>query len=464
MAVTWWQWLAGYIYTRTLSVLCTARLYNYCVFKLPPTSSAQCRRVWVCVQSASNWFRWFKQSINTTDSARYDCMILSHSLMCLILLFLPNTTVPSPSVSISHDGGTESLYSGTSLTLTCVVTVSSNAVDISQVVVNSTWSKDGSPLPTQTRAVVTPFLEFSNSNNSFMSTINFSPLDDAADSGVYSCSVTLSPLGNYIEGSSTNQFINITVQSELMMHEVTMCDFMRSFSWSELPDPVIDIIRNGSTIIGTELSLHCSVDHVEGLINPPIIIWSWVLDSAGSGPSVMDTAVGSLLHFNPLMAANRGTYWCNVTIEVPEIDLFLNASSAEISIGMLRTWLILLVLISLISTDPQHCLNTTFFPTNATLLWNFNQTNGYNLTCDRSMPNDNDSDSLDYLQNEESCIIIGLNPFTSYTCNVTELVDNEERPLTQCLFTTAQAGEYSKANQTHVLNLCVESCSSWTSS
>ena len=96
--------------------------------------------------------------------------------------------------------------------------------------------------------------------------------------------------------------------------------------------------------------------------------------------------------------------------------------------------------------------------------WNFNQTNGYNLTCDRSMPNDNDSDSLDYLQNEESCIIIGLNPFTSYTCNVTELVDNEERPLTQCLFTTAQAGEYSKANQTHVLNLCVESCSSWTSS
>ena len=139
MAVTWWQWLAGYIYTRTLSVLCTARLYNYCVFKLPPTSSAQCRRVWVCVQSASNWFRWFKQSINTTDSARYDCMILSHSLMCLILLFLPNTTVPSPSVSISHDGGTESLYSGTSLTLTCVVTVSSNAVDISQVVVNSTW-------------------------------------------------------------------------------------------------------------------------------------------------------------------------------------------------------------------------------------------------------------------------------------------------------------------------------------
>ena len=229
MAVTWWQWLAGYIYTRTLSVLCTARLYNYFVFKLPPTSSAQCRRVWVCVQSASNWFRWFKQSINTTDSARYDCMILSHSLMCLILLFLPNTTVPSPSVSISHDGGTESLYSGTSLTLTCVVTVSSSAVDISQVVVNSTWSKDGSPLPTQTRTVVTPFLEFSNSNNSFMSTINFSPLDDAADSGVYSCSVTLSPLGNYIEGSSTNQSINITVQSELMMHEVTMCDFMRSF-------------------------------------------------------------------------------------------------------------------------------------------------------------------------------------------------------------------------------------------
>ena len=206
------------------------------------------------------------------------------------------------------------------------------------------------------------------------------------------------------------------------------------------------------------------MDHVDGLINPPIIIWSWVLDSAGSGASAIDTAVGSLLHFNPLMAANRGTYWCNVTIEVPEIDLFLNASSAEISIGMLRTWLILLVLISLISTDPQHCLNTTFFPTNATLLWNFNQTNGYNLTCDRSMPNDNDSDSLDYLQNEDSCTIIGLNPFTPYTCNVTEFVDNEERPLTQCLFTTAQAGESSKTNQTHVLNLCVESCSSWTSS
>ena len=123
--------------------------------------------------------------------------------------------MPSPSVSIFHDGG-DSLYSGTSLTLTCVVTVSS-AIDISRVVINSTWSKDGYPLPVQTRTVVTPFLEFSNSNNSFMSTINFSPLDEAADSGIYSCSVTLSPLGNYTEGALTNQSVNITVQSELLL-------------------------------------------------------------------------------------------------------------------------------------------------------------------------------------------------------------------------------------------------------
>ena len=108
----------------------------------------------------------------------------------------------------------------------------------------------------------------------------------------------------------------------------------------------------------------------------------------------------------------------------------------------------MLVVMSLISTDPLECLNTTFFPTNATLLWNFNQTNGYNLTCDRSMPNGNtDNDSLEYLQNDDSCTIIGLSPFTSYTCNVTEIVNSVERPLTRCLFTTAQACEPFKICQ-----------------
>ena len=197
--------------------------------------------------------------------------------MCLILHVRPTYTVPSPSVSISHDGGTESLYSGTSLTLTCVVNVSSSAVDISQVVVNSTCSKVR--------------LSSVNSSQNCSDTVSRVFQQQQTPSCLLSTSVhlTMQLTVEYtaaqwhclrsvtiFEGSSTNQSINITVQSELMMHEVTMCDFMRSFSWSELPDPVIDIIRNGSTIIGTELSLHCSVDHVDGLINPPIIIWSWV--------------------------------------------------------------------------------------------------------------------------------------------------------------------------------------------
>ena len=77
------------------------------------------------------------------------------------------------------------------------------------------------------------------------------------------------------------------------------------------------------------------MNHVEGLINPPIVAWSWLLDSAGSGDSAVDSSVGPQLNFNPLTAADRGTYWCNVSIQVTEINLSLSASSSEIFIGML---------------------------------------------------------------------------------------------------------------------------------
>ena len=121
--------------------------------------------------------------------------------------------MPPPSVSISHDGA-EPLYSGTSLVLTCVVTIS-NAVDMSAVLVNSSWSKGGHPLSDQgSRVVETPFLQLSGSNNTFVSSIHFNPLYDMADSGMYSCSVAVSPVTNYTEGTSANQSITISVQSE----------------------------------------------------------------------------------------------------------------------------------------------------------------------------------------------------------------------------------------------------------
>lgn len=95
----------------------------------------------------------------------------------------------------------------------------SSAVDTSMVVVNATWSRGGQPIPAHgdSRVTAGSLLQLPGSNNSFVSSLQFDPLDDESDSGVYSCSVSVTPAmaaNHFIEGTSVSQSMTITVLSE----------------------------------------------------------------------------------------------------------------------------------------------------------------------------------------------------------------------------------------------------------
>lgn len=97
-------------------------------------------------------------------------------------------------------------------------------------------------------------------------------------------------------------------------------------------------------------------------------------------------------------------------------------------------------------TDPQACSNITYFSTNVTLVWNQDFDSNYSLYCKEDYPSLNAREQdIRYLQNDKGCTVIGLRPFTSYSCNLTvaRLLDEITPPdeaMRLCRFTTAEDG------------------------
>lgn len=122
-------------------------------------------------------------------------------------------TVPPPSVMVMTDS-MEPFYAGTALTLTCAMALSS-VIDTSLLEVNASWSRLGQPVSTHEGSRVTEtFLPLPGSNNSFLSLLQFYPLEYTGDSGIYSCFVSVTPDtadSQYIQEVLVNQSITVTV-------------------------------------------------------------------------------------------------------------------------------------------------------------------------------------------------------------------------------------------------------------
>ena len=67
---------------------------------------------------------------------------------------------------------------------------------------------------------------------------------------------------------------------------------------------------------GQLLSIVCRFQMADNLIRPPTVQW---LNSAGSVQS--DTSTFS---FSPLLTSDGGEYTCNVTINIPELNILLS--------------------------------------------------------------------------------------------------------------------------------------------
>ena len=95
--------------------------------------------------------------------------------------------VPQPNVTVYSVSATP-FYAGSSLTLVCMIELSS-AVDTA-VTVNTTWRRSGEELWTLNHTSVSETTQ--SSATAYQSTITLSPLSQTLDNGVYSCEVTVS--------------------------------------------------------------------------------------------------------------------------------------------------------------------------------------------------------------------------------------------------------------------------------
>ena len=133
------------------------------------------------------------------DSFKYP---LLYKLLSAHTLFIHSVPVPMVTVTLSH---TRSLYSGSSLTFTCTVTLDPNVDYGRHEKVVTEWS-GLQDIPEERYSVTTA----SGSGNTYTGSLTISPLA-YQDTGTYTCIGTVTDAFNEVTASDN---ISITVKSE----------------------------------------------------------------------------------------------------------------------------------------------------------------------------------------------------------------------------------------------------------
>ena len=151
--------------------------------------------------------------------------VLESTVFCIIIiisiLFLPPVPQPGVAITLSH---TPPLYAGTSLTLTCTVTLDPNVNNNERVVTE--WKG-----PRQTagdRYSVTPAMR--ESDSSYNGSLVISPLTDQ-DDGTYSCTARVSG-GTNVQVVTAVDAVTITVMGKYNSLCIIMCMKFSSFNTS----------------------------------------------------------------------------------------------------------------------------------------------------------------------------------------------------------------------------------------
>ena len=132
---------------------------------------------------------------------------------CMKTSLTPSHPVPQPGVEVTLSR-TTTLYAGTSLTLTCTVTLDSN-VDSGERVKTSWSGLQG--IPEQCYSVTGA----SGSGGSYTGSLTISPLADQ-DDGTYTCTVTLTGGSNVLQATASDDII-VTVMGKHFLHFNMSC-------------------------------------------------------------------------------------------------------------------------------------------------------------------------------------------------------------------------------------------------
>uniref|UniRef100_A0A1X7UYM6 Soluble interferon alpha/beta receptor OPG204 n=1 Tax=Amphimedon queenslandica TaxID=400682 RepID=A0A1X7UYM6_AMPQE len=222
-----------------------------------------------------------------------------------------NLTVHFPPVIVTiAKERDDTLYAGTSFFIKCDIML--DPLVTIPVTVTNQWTRDGTNVPMgSSDATITEGLNMINTLH-YNATLMFYPLDNADDSGMYTCNVEVTAPNSYTYLRSTSA--SITVMA--------------------IPRPVVEIVAMGITEPGEEYMLNCTVTVLDRLIVSPVIIWtkrsaSNVINVPPVLMNISNVLSSLYLRFSSLNTSDAGLYTCEASINISQIPIVARSNDTS---------------------------------------------------------------------------------------------------------------------------------------
>ena len=226
-------------------------------------------------------------------------------------LFL-SVSVPTPFITVSN---ADTLYAGTTLSLTCDYTLSPSVDTTPQTAV--TWMVGGIAVDTSPGRISTDG-----------ATLSFSPLA-TSDTGNYTCTltVTTSQIHVTVQGPEQSEEEGIIVEGNYTEYNTIPTSYKPLWVLPPaLPDPQVIFSSENSTVTaGDTHTLQCTVTDI------PYLAVSPTVELIGPGDIVLATDMSFTVTYtlDPVMTSHAGQYTCRASVMIASVSVNVSGQSTS---------------------------------------------------------------------------------------------------------------------------------------